>query len=89
VPVGRRGWSAVFLTSVRNVDASYAGLGYAAFASIMTIGRLSGDKIVHRFGNAKILAFSGMCAATGFALVTLVPFWPIACLGFGLVGVGC
>ena len=55
MPAGRRGWSAVFLTSVRNVDASYAGLGYAAFASIMTIGRLSGDKIVHRFGNAKIL----------------------------------
>jgi MFS family permease len=82
-------WSAVFLTSVRNVDASYAGLGYAAFASTMTIGRLSGDKIVQRFGNTKILAFGGICAATGFALVTLVPFWPMALLSFALVGVGC
>ncbi len=81
-------WSAVFLTSVRNVDASYAGLGYAAFASTMTIGRLSGDKIVQRFGNTKILAFGGICAATGFAL-TLVPIWPVALLGFALVGVGC
>jgi predicted MFS family arabinose efflux permease len=82
-------WSAVFLTSVRNVDASYAGLGYAAFASTMTIGRLSGDKIVQRFGNTRILAFGGICAATGFASVTLVPFWPMALLGFALVGVGC
>jgi predicted MFS family arabinose efflux permease len=82
-------WSAVFLTSVRNVDASCAGLGYAAFASTMTIGRLSGDKIVQRFGNTKILAFGGICAATGFALVTLVPTWPVALLGFALVGVGC
>jgi predicted MFS family arabinose efflux permease len=82
-------WSAVFLTSVRNVDASYAGLGYAAFASTMTIGRLPGDKIVQRFGNTKILAFGGICAATGFALVTLVPIWPVALLGFALVGVGC
>lgn len=54
-----------------------------------TIGRLSGDKIVQRSGNAKIRAFGGTCAATGFALVTLVPFWPMAVLGFALVGLGC
>jgi predicted MFS family arabinose efflux permease len=82
-------WSAVFLTSVGSVDPSCAGLGYAAFASTMTIGRLSGDKIVQRLGNPKMLAFGGMCAAAGFALVTLVPSWPVALLGFALVGLGC
>jgi hypothetical protein len=55
----------------------------------MTIGRLSGDKMVQRFGNTRILAFGGICAATGFALVTLIPIWPVALLGFALVGVGC
>ena len=55
----------------------------------MTIGRLSGDKIVQRLGNPKMLAFGGMCAAAGFALVTLVPSWPVALLGFALVGLGC
>jgi predicted MFS family arabinose efflux permease len=82
-------WSAVFLTSVRRVDASYAGPGYAAFALTMTIGRLSGDRVVQRVGSTNIIAFGGICAATGFALVTLTPFWPMALLGFALVGVGC
>ncbi len=82
-------WSAVFLTSVRKVDVSYAGLGYAAFASTMTMGRLSGDRIVQRFGKANIIVFGGVCAAAGFALVTLVPSVPVALLGYALVGVGC
>ena len=43
-------WSAVFLTSIRHMTASYAGLGYAAFATTMTIGRLAGDRIVDRLG---------------------------------------
>jgi predicted MFS family arabinose efflux permease len=82
-------WSAVFLTSVRGVDASYAGLGYAAFALTMTTGRLLGDRIVQQLGNAKIIALGGICAATGFAVATLVPSWPAALLGFALVGAGC
>jgi MFS family permease len=82
-------WSAVFLTSARKVDASYAGLGYAAFALTMTIGRLAGDRIVLRFGKTNIIGFGGTCAAMGFALVTLVPFWPVALLRYALVGAGC
>jgi MFS family permease len=82
-------WSAVFLTSARGADASYAGLGYAAFATTMTIGRLSGDRIVQHFGTANIIIFGGLCAATGFVLATLVPSWPVTLLSFALVGVGC
>jgi MFS family permease len=82
-------WSAVFLTSVRKVDASYAGLGYATFALTMTIGRLAGDRIVPRFGKTNIIGVGGTCAAMGFALVALVPSWPVALLGFALVGAGC
>ena len=65
-------WSAVFLTSARGTDASYAGLGYAAFAMTMTVGRLSGDRIVQHFGTANIIIFGGLCAATGFVLATLI-----------------
>lgn len=82
-------WSAVFLTATRGMDASYAGLGYAAFALTMTAGRLSGDRIVQRVGRAKIIVLGGFCAAMGFALMTLVPSWPVALIGYALVGVGC
>ncbi len=82
-------WSAVFLTSVRGMNTSYAGLGYAAFASTMTIGRLSGDHVVQRYGNINVIIFGGICAATGFGLVTLINSWQVALLGYGLVGAGC
>jgi MFS family permease len=82
-------WSAVFLTSVRNLDASYAGLGFAAFSAAMTICRLTGDRIVQRFGGVGVIVAGGLCAALGFAIATLVPSWQAAMLGFALVGVGC
>jgi predicted MFS family arabinose efflux permease len=82
-------WSAVFLTSVRDIEAAYAGLGFAAFSLTMTIGRLIGDRIVQRFGGGNVIVFSGFCAAVGFAIPILVPFWQTALLGYALVGAGC
>ncbi len=82
-------WSAVFLTSVRGVDASHAGLGYAAFATTMTIGRLTGDRIVQRLGPARIILFGGLLAGGGLALATLIPSWLAALGGYALVGAGC
>jgi MFS family permease len=82
-------WSAVFLSSVRGMATAQAGLGYAAFALTMTIGRLTGDRIVHRFGGGNVILFGGLCAAAGFGLATVVPSWPLAVAGYALVGVGC
>ena len=82
-------WSAVFLTSVRGMATSYAGLGYAVFAMAMTIGRFTGDRIVQRFGGANTIVFGGLCAALGFALAALLPSWQAALPGYALVGIGC
>ncbi len=82
-------WSGVFLTSVRHRDASYAGLGYAAFAGAMTVGRLAGDRIVRRLGARLVVVGGGLCAAMGLALATLVPAWQAAIAGYALVGAGC
>ncbi len=82
-------WSAVFLTSVRNMGASYAGLGYAAFAATMTVGRLAGDRIVDRLGQKRVVLLGGLCAAAGFVVTVAVPFWEATLGGYALVGVGC
>jgi predicted MFS family arabinose efflux permease len=82
-------WSAVFLTSARGMNTSYAGFGYAAFALTMTVGRLTGDRVVQHLGGVKIIVLGGLCSAAGFALVAATPFWPLALGGFALVGVGC
>ena len=81
-------WSAVFLTSVRNADPATAGFGYVAFAATMTIGRLTGDRIVQALGAFRVVVCGALIAAAGFLLAILVPS-PLAGLaGFALVGAG-
>jgi len=82
-------WSAVFLRSERGMDASLAGFGYAAFATTMTVGRLTGDVIVQRLGGVRVVLFGALCAALGLVLATVVPGSLAALLGFALVGAGC
>lgn len=82
-------WSAVFLSDERGLDEAYAGLGYAAFALTMTIGRLTGDAIVHRLGAKRVIVIGGLLATAGMLLATLLPAWETALLGYALVGAGC
>ncbi|MES2609561.1 MAG: MFS transporter [Pseudomonadota bacterium] len=82
-------WSAVFLTQVQGMPAERAGLGYAAFAVAMTLGRLTGDRWVRRIGPQRTVLTGALLAAAGLALATLVPTWPLALPGFALVGLGC
>ena len=82
-------WSAVFLAAIDHMDRSRAGLGYAAFAATMTVGRLAGDRIVDALGPRRVVLTGGLCAAAGFLLAVLAASWPVGLLGFALVGVGC
>lgn len=82
-------WSAVFLTFTRGADPAHAGFGYAAFATTMTIGRLSGDAIVRRVSRTTIILVGGLLAASGLLVATLVPSVTAAMIGFALVGAGC
>jgi predicted MFS family arabinose efflux permease len=81
-------WSALLLTAGHGLDASRGGLGYAAFAIAMTAGRLTGDKVVSRFGGKRVLLAGGSCAAAGFFCAVLAPSAAVALLGFVLIGLG-
>ncbi|MBV7536934.1 MFS transporter [Duganella sp. sic0402] len=80
-------WSAVMLTD-GGMRGAQGGLGYAAFAVAMTIGRLNGDKIVQRWGGRRILLLGGVAAAAGFLIVVLAPSAWLALPGFALIGCG-
>lgn len=82
-------WSAVFLAEIQKMQTSLAGLGYAAFATTMTVGRLTGDRLVHKFGFRRMLVFGALCAATGLAVAALTSRWPVALVGYAMVGFGC
>jgi MFS family permease len=81
-------WSAVYLRSVLNGEASVAAVGYSAFAFSMAACRIVGDVSVRRFGSDRVTALGGLIAATGLALVLGLPNVVSACVGFAFVGVG-
>ena len=81
-------WSAVFLTT-RAIDPTLAGMGYAAFAVFMTLGRLLGDGVVRRVGPRRVVIVGGLIAATGLAIAVLVDSWKFGIFGYALLGAGC
>jgi predicted MFS family arabinose efflux permease len=81
-------WSAVFLREYRQVDISIAGMGYAAFSTAMVAARLSGDRVTHRFGAARILRIGAWLAAFGFVLAAAIPASAAAVAGFVIIGIG-
>lgn len=82
-------WGAVFLSSADGMKASTAGLGYTVFAITMSAGRLSGDVLVTRFGRIRLIIGGAVCAALGFVVTTMAPTWPLALVGFAIIGAGC
>lgn len=81
-------WSAVFLTTVRGMDISQAGLGYALFSVTMAIGRLSGDWLVPRLGERVVLVGGSTLAMFGMLMSVLVDSQLATLTGFVLVGAG-
>jgi len=82
-------WSAVYLTDVRAIPASLGGLGYTCFAIAMTVARLTGDRIISSLGRLPVVLGGALVAAAGMAIVTFIASWPLALLGYTLVGAGC
>lgn len=81
-------WSALFLIDARGLEKGLAGLGYAAFALAMTVGRLTGDRVVASLGGRRILVFGGIVVMAGFALAVLVESPWAALAGFMAIGLG-
>lgn len=77
-------WSTVYLRDSLNASAGFAASGYAAFALMMTAGRLVGDRLAARLGPVLLVRCSGILAATGLAAALLIN-QPIA----GVAGWGC
>lgn len=80
-------WSAVYLATVGGSPVSVAAAGYAGFSLAMALGRLFGDRFVHRLGGPQVIRRGALLAAAGLVLATLSPGWP-SILGFTLVGIG-
>ncbi|RII34198.1 MFS transporter [Clostridium chromiireducens] len=81
-------WSGVFLTTVRGLDMSLAGTGFAVFSAAMLTMRLIGDWLVQKFGSKPIIFGGGVLSVIGFLCVILAPWQLLLYAGFFLIGIG-
>lgn len=81
-------WTGVFLNTIKGVPLHEAGYGFAAFAVMMTVCRLTGDKIVSTLGRRRVMVIGAIFAASGIALAVTVPHPMLSIIGFAMVGVG-
>ncbi|HWS33940.1 MAG TPA: MFS transporter, partial [Actinoplanes sp.] len=79
-------WSAVHLRDEVLTSEGSAAYGYAAFAILMTFGRLVGDRAAGRFGPVPVTRAGGVLAAAGLGAGLLLAH-PVAVIaGWGVFG---
>ncbi|HEX6344709.1 MFS transporter [Umezawaea sp.] len=81
-------WGAIYLSGDLRTSAATAGLAFVALQVAMTIGRLTGDRAVDRFGQRAVVRAGGAFAAVGMGLALAVPTVGTALAGFALAGLG-
>ena len=81
-------WSALYLRTELAAGAATAGLGFVALSVAMTVGRLTGDRIVDRFGQRRVARAGGALTAAGMGLALALPSVPTTLAGFALAGLG-
>ncbi|MER8234037.1 MFS transporter [Streptomyces sp. NPDC094049] len=81
-------WSAVYLRDELGGSAGLAAASTTAFALMMAVARLAGDRVVDRFGAVRTVRVGGAAATLGGIMVVVAPHAAVAMAGFGLIGLG-
>ena len=81
-------WSAVYMVDRAGADLTTAGWAFTAFATAMTVCRLTGDRIRSALGDRLVLLLGGLLTSAGLLTVTAATQVPLALLGYVVIGVG-
>lgn len=81
-------WSVSYFERIVGVEKGSVTVGYTSFIIAMTVGRLTGDRVVARYGATTVIAANGLLIATGLLIAILLPYFITAATGFFLVGLG-
>jgi MFS family permease len=81
-------WSALYLRTELDAAAATAGLGFVVLSMAMTVGRLTGDRLVDRYGQRRVARAGGALTAAGMGLALALPSVPSTLAGFALAGLG-
>jgi len=84
-------WSTIYLTEVLGAAVGLAALAVVLYTAGMTVGRLTNDRWIDRWGETAVARSGALVASAGLVLVVVagsLAAVPLAALGFGLVGLG-
>jgi MFS family permease len=81
-------WGALYLREEVAVGAAAAGLAFVALQVAMTVGRLTGDRVVDRFGQRRVARVGGAAIAAGMGMALAVPSLSTTLIGFAMAGLG-
>lgn len=81
-------WSALHAVEHLRLSESVAALAYGTFALAMTVGRLTADRIVARYGPVTLVRAGSMIATAGMLTVAISPTFALTLLGWLLFGLG-
>lgn len=81
-------WGALYLRGDLGAGAAVGGLAFVALQVAMTAGRLTGDRVVDRFGQRRVALVGGVLIAAGMGGALALPSVPTTLGGFALAGLG-
>lgn len=81
-------WSGVYLDTVVGASPGVLGLGFVAAQTMMVVGRVTGDRVVDRFGGVRVARTGLLLSLAGLAVVIAGRSVPMVLLGFGMSGLG-
>lgn len=81
-------WSGIYFSKVLHASKEMVNMGYVAYLSCMTTGRLIGDWMANKFGKKKLLFFSSLLLCIGAGMIAFFHAIGPAILGFMFCGLG-
>ncbi|GAA1186972.1 MFS transporter [Nesterenkonia xinjiangensis] len=82
-------WSAVLLSSERDMAAASAGVGLTVLLTAQFIGRMLGDRVIDRLGDRRSLLLSLAAVILGLLAAAWAPTIALTLAGLALAGLGC
>jgi MFS family permease len=81
-------WLSYAMVHGHHTDRPTGAVVFGVFVTAMTVGRLSGVKLLDRFGRVPVLRGSAALAAVGLLILIFVPIVWVAVVGVVLWGLG-
>jgi MFS family permease len=81
-------WTVNYMENIARASKTLAPVGLSAFATAMTLGRIFGDRIRSKLGDARLIISGGLIACIGLTVALMVNKPELTIAGFFMVGIG-